>query len=422
MAGLEFKEEERRVTSFRVEAPAEPRLRLVRRRMAPVPLAWADRVRHAIFVGGIILMALAPGGLGEKTGVLGFALAYALSLASERRVSPEAIEETIDDEGVTLTVEGVTTRVNWSEIASYRVTPYGMGGIGLFGSEGRLRTILGRSLDEDGGTVTYALWNRMGRRIAARMRYGTSDDKGWLRYLRAVRWRTVAGAAGMALCLSPIFIRSIMRSSEDQLATYAFALFILVMAVVLFVGGFWISNRSEPTGDWPETANDEPILSAFLDARDGEFPPTAWEIGRRYRYLAASEVVGHIPMGALGLNHTLYLGLVQAGLLLRAEWVTALVFASSVIAFGGDAVRMNLRHRLSLGRDAEFRIEDGDLVVLTAKGEERYPLASARLVSLNRSWFDFGGEVEEYRNGHRRFYLDRRFLVPVEIESSRSDV
>jgi hypothetical protein len=414
MAELEFREEERQTAKFHRVVPSELRLRISRRRMAPVPLAWADRVRHAIFVGGIILMALSPGGLAEKVGVLGFSLAYALSLASERRPVAEAVEEAVDDEGVRRTVEGRTTRIAWDEVASYRVPSFGMGGIGLFGADHRLRTILGGALDEDGGSVTHALWNRLGRRLAARLPYGAAEDPRWQAHLRGIRWRTAAGAAGMALCLSPIFIRSFLRITEHQAAGLLFAGFILTAAIFLFVTGIGISKGKEPTGEWPEARDDEPVLAAFLDARDGDLPPTKLEIGKRYRYLPAPEAVGSLPGIGIGLPHALYVGLMQAGLLLRIEWIATVVFISCGLAFLIDMARLRLGALLARGRHGEFAVADGDLVVRVEKGEERYPLNSFRTISLNRAWFEFGGEVEEYRNGRRRFYLDRRFLVPVE--------
>lgn len=252
-----------------------------------MPLAWIEGVRHAAFVGMILVMAFAPGGMEKKIGVVGFALAYALNLASRVKTRREAVEETLDDEGITQVIEGRTTRMRWDEIGHFAADHLAMGAFGLHDRSGRLRMTLGRGFDEGGGLVQNTLWNRMGRTIAEHVPYdGTEADPTWRAHARGARWRLFAAIAGIGLCLSPILLRTMLLAFQGEPGMFFVFLLIAFGPFLLGIPLLLQAGKGKP-GFLSQPAHEEAALSALLDERAGSLEPTVLELGSRYRYLSS---------------------------------------------------------------------------------------------------------------------------------------
>jgi hypothetical protein len=391
-----------------------PNVAFVRRRRPAQPYAWAAVVGHLAFVGIVVASAVFAPNEAARVSVLGVALAYA-ALVAWRRPAPEyEVELALDEVGVRQTVDGRTDSVAWSELGSYATSFLALDALGLRSRDGRVRMVLGKGFEDGVGPVAHRLWRAIALAVRARLPFdGSPADPAWRRLMTERTTRLALAFCGIGFAFAPTLFRKIALAIGAP-GTMAALLALLGIGYALIARSFARKQGKDAadavTADWDEREGE---LDAFLAARSFRLEPVEMEVGRTYRYPDARKLVNSLSDAPYGNAALAYIALVQAVSLVPGAFFQAAIYALPVGALGHYVLSRPYRRALARGRDARFAVEAGELVVRWEDREERYPLSSARTISLRRDGFEFGGEVWLLRVGRRRIALDRRFLQPV---------
>jgi hypothetical protein len=393
-----------------------PDVAFARRSRPPQPYAWAGTVGHLAFVGIVVAAAVFAPSEAARVAVLGAALAYAALVAGRRPAPEHEVELSLGDAGVRQTVDGRTDSVAWSELHSYVTPLLALDAIGLRGRDGRVRIMLGQGFENGVGPVAHRLWRAIALAVRARLPYdGSPADPAWRRLMTERTARIALAFGGVGFAFAPTLFRNVAQAMG---APGALAALLVVLGVGyaliarLFARGQVKDVTTAVTTDWDEREGE---LDAFLAARSFRLDPVEMEVGRIYRYPDARKLANSLSDAPYGNAALAYIALVQAVSLVPGPFFQAAIYALPLGALGHYLLCRPYRRALVRGRDACFSVEEGELVVRWEDREERYPLPSARAISLRRDGFEFGGEVWLLRVGRRRIALDRRFLQPVAV-------
>jgi hypothetical protein len=373
---------------------------------------------HVAFVAMILISALIAGDVFARLGVLSVALAYALFWHSRSRHEVSSCEVSIGDRGVRQIVGREVEEAAWEDLRSYVTTSMELRGIGLRGEDGKVRLVAGRWL-ESSGPVTVMYWRVIARGIRARLSFDRiALDEAWKRMAFGEATKFVGYFVGIGLCLAPSLLRVAQAGAKDGGSP---SILLAQMSVLLLLGGGLLVARllADNGADASEafaagrSVSEENVLLDFLEGRGYRLDPVEIEVGQTYRYVEPNKLFARLGSWSDERpGQIAEIALINSAMLIRNDGLFTILVVYLLAGRIPSFLRWRTLQALKQGRDAEFSFDEGDLVVRRAEHEERYPVASARRMSVGSSWFEVGGEVDEYRNGKGRILLDRRFLLP----------